>query len=674
MKNAVCRFPLAVIFRAVMFVSAISFPMLLQAQSIKVDGRFGKVSEDEVKMTEYPQDTSAAAIVLYEKGTVMMEMHSDGTLVKNLYFNARYKILKEQGTEYADFEVPFYWQAEYKEHVTGINVVSWNMVNGKMTETRMPKSLVFEETVSDNMRCFKFTAPDVRAGTVIDVQYRISSELYWIFDDIYFQQEIPVNEIEYEIRLPDMFMFSKHLRGYLPVSYSESSGTGRFMVMGNSFQFTEIIHKYRGTDLPAMKKEPGMYNARQYMSAVSYDLMSFQIPGYLAQNFSVTWQDVDDDLLESSLGKAMKTVCPFKKEVDAIMAAESGDEDGLIMAICSMVKENVAWNGKVRLYPGAVGTVVKEKSGSNAGINAVIASALSYAGFKVEPVVLRSRTSGFLLDYRPEMTAFDTFILRVETPQGKVHYVDGMSYNGYMDILPEEFLVPNARILRPGGRSEWVDITGLCRNSIVYVVNAGISGDVLAGTVQCKMTGEESFSFKSEYKGFDTQDEFLSSLENETSSDIGTFSLSGMQGLTPACSFEYDFTKKVSFSGDFIYINPFLFEFHHASTFREPERKYPVDFPYRTMISYFFRFNVPEGYVVEQLPENIATTLESVGSSVRVISTGQGTGPVSLRYDFRIDSMRGDASEYEYIRQYWEHLSNIYDGVIVLRKSGEENR
>ena len=37
------------------------------AQTIQVNKRFGKVSKEEVAMMEYPADTSAAALMLYEK-------------------------------------------------------------------------------------------------------------------------------------------------------------------------------------------------------------------------------------------------------------------------------------------------------------------------------------------------------------------------------------------------------------------------------------------------------------------------------------------------------------------------------------------------------------------------------------------------------------------------------
>ena len=639
----------------------------LSAQSVKVDGRFGKVSDAEVMMEAYPLDTSAVAVVLCENGSIRMSVRSDGALVSTLSYNVRYKILKEDGVRYADFEIPYYWLPELKETVSGINVVSYNNVGGKTVESKMPRNLIFQEIVSDNLRLCKFTAPDVRVGTVIDVQYRVSSDMYWIIDDFYLQKDIPVNEVEYSVMLPDMFQFSKHVRGYVPVGFSESSGSGRFMFMGTSLPFTEITHRYSATDVPAMKKEPYMYNTSQYMSAVSYDLSSFQMPGYLAKTFSTRWQDVDDDLLESSVGKCVRAACPLKDEVNAAKASSASEED-LIMNICSLVKGKVSWNGDVRLYPDLPGNVLHSASSSNAGINAVIASALNYAGFLVEPVVLKRRSSGLLLEYRPETSAFDTFILRVVTPSGKIHYLDGMSYNGYLDILPVDFLVANARILRKDGMSEWTDITGLCRNSRTYVVNADASEGLVKGKMQIRFTGEDSYAFKTEYKGYDSRDEYISAFESENSVSIDGFDMTGTGGMSSYCSVMFDFEQKGTVAGDMMYVNPFIVRFHSASSFSAPERKYPVDFPYRTTISYVYRLKVPEGYVLEQLPESMAMTLDAIGSSVRLVCSGQGAGYVSLRYDFILGRMRGDAADYEYIREYWGYLSRIYDNVIVFRK------
>ena len=124
----------------------------LSAQSVKVDGRFGKVSDAEVMMEAYPLDTSAVAVVLCENGSIRMSVRSDGALVSTLSYNVRYKILKEDGVRYADFEIPYYWLPELKETVSGINVVSYNNVGGKTVESKMPRNLIFQEFVSDNLR------------------------------------------------------------------------------------------------------------------------------------------------------------------------------------------------------------------------------------------------------------------------------------------------------------------------------------------------------------------------------------------------------------------------------------------------------------------------------------------------------------------------------------------
>ena len=48
------------------------------AQSIKVNTRFGKVSKEEVEMTAYDKDTSANALVLYEHTDLFMNINAAG--------------------------------------------------------------------------------------------------------------------------------------------------------------------------------------------------------------------------------------------------------------------------------------------------------------------------------------------------------------------------------------------------------------------------------------------------------------------------------------------------------------------------------------------------------------------------------------------------------------------
>ena len=97
--------------------------------------KFGRVSMEELKMTEYEYDTSAVAVVLYERGYYDGNTHS-------FYKHIRYKILKTEGLDYANSA----YNTETKGSIKGI---TFNLENGEIVETKLDKENVFTEKVWD---------------------------------------------------------------------------------------------------------------------------------------------------------------------------------------------------------------------------------------------------------------------------------------------------------------------------------------------------------------------------------------------------------------------------------------------------------------------------------------------------------------------------------------------
>lgn len=94
------------------------------------------------------------------------------------------------------------------------------------------------------------------------------------------------------------------------------------------------------------------------------------------------------------------------------------------------------WDKNSRLVPDSAKDVLKKGSGSNADINALTASILNSLGYVAEPVLVRSRGNGILLDFHITMNAFNTFILRIRNADGsKSWFLDAAREEGGLNIL-----------------------------------------------------------------------------------------------------------------------------------------------------------------------------------------------------------------------------------------------
>jgi hypothetical protein len=633
------------------------------AQTIPINKRWGKVSKEEVEMTEYQLDTAATALILFEKKHVTVDFNSTGDIGQTIDVHKRIKILKEDGIDWGDFVIMRYLSSTARESVLGIEVVTYNMENGKVVTTKMSKDFIYEEEYSSNYHKISFYAQDVKVGSVIEVKYKVTSDIYWTIDDIYFQKTIPVNMSEVEVRVPGMFTFNKKLRGSHHVDY-ETDIEPRSI---GAYQYEMGVDKFRTVDVPAFKYEPYIYYHDQFFLAASYDIRSLNIPGSMTQEYGVTWGDVDVSYRDSDIMTRFRSHCHFKDQVDAL-PKDATDDPARIASAVTLVKDNVVWNERYRVTPEPLAQVVKARSGSNADINCLIAGCLREMGYTVDMVFVKFRTSGHLLDFQPERFPFDTFILKVTAEDGSEYFLDGGSNHAYINVLPPDFLVPNARMIKYSGTGHWVDLTKLSRNSTVQTINATLTDDMrLQGSYVAKYTGVRSYAAKENYADYADEDAYISDIESDYGVEIDEAAFKEAKDYSASTSVEFTFYKDLDTAGDYIYVNPFLERFHSADSFQSIDREYPLDFPSAYAITYLFTFTIPEGYAVDQLPENKSFRFDPIGSNVRCISAVRGN-TVQVSYSFTLGKMFCEVAHYKDLRTYWQYLAEIYDSVLVLKK------
>lgn len=640
--------------------------MTVHAQSIPVNTKYGKVSREEVEMTSYQLDTSAVALVLYEDLNMIIDFNATGgfSLVRKKHM--RIKILKEEGLDWGDVALLTYVTPQHKETVSGIEVVTYNMVDGKIVETKMPKKYVFTEDYSEKYKKVSFSAQEVRVGSVIEIKYDFISSMYWEIDNIFFQKSIPVNYAECAVRIPEMFTFNKKMMGTHPVEHHLEYENAGIPTGGGTYAYTVNVDKFKYSDMPAFKHEPYLFNADQYHSQVKFDIRSLFISGSVHEDFGVTWADVDETYLDSDLMLRFKAKSQFKEELAAI--ASETDDAARIAAVVKLVQEKVQWNKRYNIVPDPLAQVVKAQSGASSDLNCLAAGCLRDLGFTVNPVLVKMRSSGVLLDYQPERAPFDTFILSVAGADGTTYYVDAASPDGYVNVLNPLFLISNARVLRENGQSGWVDISKLSRNGTVISVNAALGKDMrLEGSLTYKATGEEMFTLKREYKSHDKEEDFISEIENDNSLEIEEFTQKGMKEYTSSAEYTCKFSKDLEATPERVYINPFMIELHSKDAFKSIERTYPIDFPYPHVLNYMIIIPIPEGYAVEEVPSNSIIKLDCIGATMKLMCSANAT-MIQMVYNYRQDGVVGLPENYADIREFWEHLNKLMDSMIIFKK------
>ena len=127
--------------------------------------KFGEPTMEELKMTTYDKDSSAAAVVLLNLRDVGFRL--DGGDITEVTTNRfRIKILKDAGKDYANVDHVLYNSQGAKGHekIFGIKAVAVNLENGKVVKTKMKSDMIFTEKIDEYHDRVKFTIPQAKGG------------------------------------------------------------------------------------------------------------------------------------------------------------------------------------------------------------------------------------------------------------------------------------------------------------------------------------------------------------------------------------------------------------------------------------------------------------------------------------------------------------------------------
>src|SRR6267154_3137329 len=113
--------------------------------------KFGDVPMEDMKMTVYPKDSSAEAVILADYGESSL-VYDKGQGAFQVKFDRirRIKILTKDGLQWADFNIPLYHDNGKYEKLSGLRVVTYNLENGKVAESKLKNDAILKENFDVN--------------------------------------------------------------------------------------------------------------------------------------------------------------------------------------------------------------------------------------------------------------------------------------------------------------------------------------------------------------------------------------------------------------------------------------------------------------------------------------------------------------------------------------------
>ena len=636
----------------------------LTALSQEVNKKWGKPTQEELSMTEYPPDKDAPAVQLYRSVDVY---YSFSRGIQVFYdVRCRLKVLKPEGRGVGDVSISLRQGESYRtmrEIVTGLKAAAYNLDNGKLVKTKMESSMVNEEQVDKTEKLIKFSVPQVRVGTVIEYEYRIESDFFYDLHDWHAQSDIPVRWTRYELSVPEWFRFSIEQSGAAHLEYSAEEGN--MTIEGTPLSTEEKT--FIGEFLPALKEDDFVWCAADYGSKVTHELRGIYIPGEVHKNYTSTWQDIDKQLKDDEeFGWRIKKSSPLKAEILAAGIPAMADPRQRVAAVWQMLGSRVRWNNHYGFWAKSGARVLKDGSGSNADINFLLINMLHDAGVEAFPIGLRLRNRGLLPQTHASLKYLSTFVVGIQLNDSTVACIDASAQDGYLDVLPARLLVERARIIHKDRPGSWLNLRDRSHHREVTTIQAALQPDgTISGQRIRSCSGQAAASLRRLWRTADDSTEVIRQLQDRTAIEVSNYRLEGRHDFSPTVRETLRFTKQCNTTGNIIYLNPLIFTPQPSSPFKATERSLPVEFPYSQHEQLNVQLTLPEGWTPEELPKPMVIKLD--GITARIICQLNGR-QLLARYQLDISRTFFSQQQYPDLKAFFDKLVESNKYIVALKK------
>lgn len=630
------------------------------------DFPFGQVSLTELNMKVYEKDTAAVAVVLDEFGYAYFD-ERDHTI--RMDYHVRIKILRHAGLHLADYSVPLY---KYT-HMGGMNMDILREVkastftlgaDGILESQLLSKNIMTERDEHYDMK--KFALPNAVVGSVIEIAYQIDTPYIFNFREWNFQREIPKVRSEYWARIPAFYRYNVSLVGYLPLSMNESD------VIKNCFthQAACSMQKFAMENIPAFVEEDFMTAKSNFISAIRFELKEVHHLSGQVDRITKEWKDVENELRQDSrFGVQLRRgENIMDKNLTASITSAS---DQLVRAkgVYNYIVKHYTWNGLNGKYcEQGIRKAFEANSGNVGDINLSLIAALRYAGLEADPVILSTRSNGYVTELFPSLSDFNYVIARLVV-DGKAYLLDATDPLFPFGMIPFHCLNGKGRLI--GDReSSWLDIQAPApfKQSNFITLTFKVDGS-LAGTIRNTYIGYDAVDRRRLIQSFHSREAYKIHIAQAMGSAVVTaIDLLNLEDVSQPLVEVID-VELSGFGGTAaqLLMNPFLFNKTVSNPFKSAERLYPVDFGANIDERINIILEFPEGIDLVNIPEEIGLTLPNDGG-LYMLRSRREEGKVSIVSWLNTKKPVYSDREYFYLRELFSRIVQVQNTDLIFVK------
>ena len=631
-------------------------------------------------------DSNANAVILSDIGSV----HFIGN--KNSWFSyvykkqTRIKILNKKAFDLATIRIRLYTRdedVEHIEHVDNLSASTFNLENGQVLETKLDKKDVFDEKEDKNWVIKKFTMPAVKEGSIIEYTYTVTSPYnfnlpHWEFQSI----NSPCLWSEYEVIIPQALFYvfvRQGVHAFAIDKGSEGHATYKVTqradhnVLGAPEQdlivsANTIQHRWVMKDVPAFHSEGYLTTPWNYIDKIDFQL-SKTYNGSEFSDETNNWKKATEELLQrDNFGQ---TLNDEKEELNSLADQITANNNDALERARSIYYYMTGHFTCTDHYDKYISTnlrdVIKKNSGTVGDLNLLLIALLRKKGLQADPVVLSTRNYGYNLSSYPVLSRLNYVIARLRI-YNKVYYLDAAHPQLGFGQLAGDCYNGHARIIsNKDSGSVYFEADSLNEKKTTMVMISPTDKG-LEGTYQSTLGQQESYNARARISEAG-ETGYFKNIQTSYGEDldISNTGIDSLKRPEDPVRIYYDFTLRQTPGSSLIYFNPLFAEAWRENPFKAAERKYPVEMPYAMDNTYIFSMQIPDGYVVDELPKSARVKFnEDQGLFEYLLQ--QQEGLVQLRCRLKLNRAFFPPEDYNNLRDFFAFVVKKESEQIVLKK------
>ncbi|MEJ5051685.1 DUF3857 domain-containing protein [Chryseobacterium culicis] len=616
-----------------------------------------KFSEADLSKVKSLLDENAPAEVLYRSIHFRVDA-STGDLHREYIY--RVKIYKKDNAEdLLNVEVPLYTGVNEHESLTKFKAFTYNLEGGKAVPVKVEKSSKYKSKENKNTTVNKFAFPNVKDGSVLEYQYEVITPFAFLYTipEIVIELDTPSLYTEYVMDTPVSISYNINYTGGLTPKYNEVSDRTLYGAQYRTYRFGF-------ENLKGFKAEKFVRNSRNFRTKISAELHSTNF-GEL-KLYSSSWEQIKKRLYDNNdFGGELKKTKLAKENMPAGIADMKTDLEKA-NAIFRYVQKTFTWNKDKGIYTeDGIKKLIESKTGNAAEINLFLIMLLREANIKADPLLISTVENGLINIVSPNVTNTNFVLAAVETAGG-IQTFDATSKQSSMNELPlrdwNQF-----GILLGKEKAVQLQMVNTKPGNTYLTVNAKINEDgSVSGAYSDRDTGVFAMYVKDDYD--ENPEKYKKQYKENFSMDFTDIDSKVLENGEFESSMKFSSTNLIDKVGKKMIINPMLFLNKNSNEFDQTEaRKFPIDFGSPTTKIKKVILEIPEGYVIEEMPKEkkIVTEDKEIEYNYSVKQIGN---KLEVTTTSKISSSDYPKEYYPAFKQIWGVASKFENQVISLVK------